>query len=242
VTEDDFRAVYERHVGHVVAGDHKATLADMVPEKLPTVFQGVTVPRSAVTGHEIRQVRADRDLRIGETVYRTADGPIGLRSIWERRGERWLAAALENFPADDDGASDEPWGPSPDGLDQPYWDGLARAELLVQRCGRCQTWIWGPQWICGSCHAFDPWWQRVEPVGTVYSWSRTWRPFIDELHVDVPYVTIVVELPAAGNRRVLGLLTGSDSVRIGDRVTGVFEHDEGARWPMLRWQPVEAAA
>ncbi|MFC9556162.1 Zn-ribbon domain-containing OB-fold protein [Rhodococcus sp. NPDC056960] len=134
--------------------------------------------------------------------------------------------------------TDEPWGPSADGLDQPYWDGLTRGELRLQRCGTCKTWIWGPQWVCGSCHTLDPNWESVTPAGTVYSWSRSWYPFITELADRVPYVTVLVELPEAGNRRVLGILTGddTDAIRIGDPVVGHIEHDEGATWPLLRWR------
>ncbi|WP_109529522.1 MULTISPECIES: Zn-ribbon domain-containing OB-fold protein [Nocardia] len=131
-----------------------------------------------------------------------------------------------------------PWGPAEDGLDQPYWDGLRAGELRLQRCTRCREWIWGPQWICGHCHTFDPGWEPVDPVGTVYSWSRSHYPFITELAERVPYVTVLVALPNAGNRRVLGILTGEDTdrVRIGDPVTGHIELDEGATWPLLRWR------
>ncbi|MFE7419055.1 hypothetical protein [Rhodococcus sp. NPDC057529] len=97
---EDFRELYERHVGYVVSGDMKSALADMVQENLPAVFDGVTVPRGDVDGFEIKDVRADGDRRIGETVYTTPGGTIGLRSIWERHEGRWLAAALENFPAE----------------------------------------------------------------------------------------------------------------------------------------------
>lgn len=131
-----------------------------------------------------------------------------------------------------------PWGPAEDGLDQPYWDGLVAGELRLQRCGNCQEWIWGPQWICGACHTFDPGWESVEPVGTVYSWSRSHYPFITELADHIPYVTVLVELPAAGHRRVLGILTGDDAadIRIGERVVGHIDLDEGATWPLLRWR------
>ncbi|GLZ13191.1 hypothetical protein Acsp04_34260 [Actinomadura sp. NBRC 104425] len=99
MTLDDFRALYERHVGYVASGDVRAALADMVQENMPAVFEGVRVPaRGAVEGYEIRSVRAEGDRRIGETVYRTPDGPIGLRSIWELRDGEWKAAELENFP------------------------------------------------------------------------------------------------------------------------------------------------
>lgn len=104
MSAEDFRTLYERHVGYVVAGDMKAALADMVQENLPAVFEGVTVPRGAVNGFEIKSVRAEGEKQIGETVYDTPDGVIGLRSIWELRDSTWKAAALENFPVPGDPA------------------------------------------------------------------------------------------------------------------------------------------
>ncbi|MCF8571319.1 hypothetical protein L5G32_13685 [Gordonia sp. HY002] len=94
---DQFRQIYERHVEHVRVGDTKAAIAEMVSANVPAVFDGVDVPRSAVESVEIVDVRADGDLRIGEAVYRLPDRTIGLRSIWEHHGGRWLAAGLENF-------------------------------------------------------------------------------------------------------------------------------------------------
>ncbi|MCF8601984.1 hypothetical protein L5I01_01630 [Gordonia sp. HY442] len=96
---DEFRRIYERHVEHVRSGDMKAAIADMVSENVPAVFDGVDVPRSAAQDAQIVGVRADGDRRIGESVYRMTDRSIGLRSIWESRGGRWLAADLENFEA-----------------------------------------------------------------------------------------------------------------------------------------------
>ncbi|WP_174189360.1 hypothetical protein [Nocardia barduliensis] len=97
---DEFRTRYEAHVAKVAAGDTAGAIADMVQENLPAVFAGVTVPRGTVTGAEVRDVRAEGDTRIGEAVYTTPDGPIGLRSIWENHDGEWLAAALENFPVE----------------------------------------------------------------------------------------------------------------------------------------------
>lgn len=136
---------------------------------------------------------------------------------------------------------DLPWGPAADGLDRPYWEGLAEGELRLQHCGHCSAWIWGPQWICATCHTFDPGWEAVEAVGTVYSWARSHYPFIGELADRVPYVTVLVELPGAGNRRVLGLLVDDEpeNVRIGDQVVGHIELDPGATWPLLRWRRAE---
>ena len=98
---DEFRTVYERHIGYVAVGDIAAVLADMVQENVPAVFEGVDAPRGAVRAHTIRDVRADGEHMVGETVYDVGDRLIGLRSIWENHDGRWLAAALENFSADE---------------------------------------------------------------------------------------------------------------------------------------------
>lgn len=137
-----------------------------------------------------------------------------------------------------------PWGPAPDGIDTAYWEGLRAGELRLQRCRDCATWIFSPQSVCSECHGFDLDWQVVEPVGTVYSWSRSWYPYIEELSDRMPYISVLVELANAGGRRVLGLL--ADDVekdpRIGEPVVGVFEHADGEPWPLLRWRRVDAAA
>ncbi|WHU45571.1 hypothetical protein QNM97_16255 [Gordonia sp. L191] len=94
---DDFRQLYERHVGHVVAGDMAAAVADIAPATLDTIFEGVLVPRRAVESFEIVDVRSEGRRMVGEAVYRGADGIIGLRSVWERRDDSWQAVALANF-------------------------------------------------------------------------------------------------------------------------------------------------
>lgn len=139
---------------------------------------------------------------------------------------------LRSFPAV------EFTGPAADGVDQQYWDGLLAGELRLQRCGSCRTWIWGPQWLCAHCHTFDPDWVAVEAVGTVFSWSRSRFAFIPELAEHLPYVTVLVELPQAGGRRVLGLLLDEDTeaLAIGAAVTGVIEKPAGSEWPVLRWR------
>jgi hypothetical protein len=99
----DFRARYEGHVRHVLDGDLKAALSEMVQENIPQVFEGVTVPGGDVKGARIVDVRKDGDTWVGDCVYTTADGDIGLRSIWEEHDGVWLAARLENFPVQDAG-------------------------------------------------------------------------------------------------------------------------------------------
>lgn len=135
-------------------------------------------------------------------------------------------------------ATTVPWGPAADGVDQEYWDGLRAGELRLQRCVACKTWIWGPQSICPSCFGLELRWEAVEPDGTVYTWNRSFHPFVEERADKLPYTTVLVELAHAGNRRVYGILVDDDEnpPRIGDRVTGFFEQPDGEPWPLLRWR------
>jgi uncharacterized protein len=128
----------------------------------------------------------------------------------------------------------------PDGLSAPYWIGLRQNKLLVQRCAHCQTWQFGPEWLCHRCHAFDPAWVEVEPHGRIFSWERVWHPSHTSLKQHGPYVAVLVELPQAGGVRMVGNLLGHPMqvVTIGAKVEGVFEHHPEADPPfsLLQWQ------
>ncbi|MGC2778972.1 MAG: zinc ribbon domain-containing protein [Bradyrhizobium sp.] len=130
--------------------------------------------------------------------------------------------------------------PEPDGLSKPYWNGLRENRLLVQRCSRCCTWQFGPEWICSVCHTFDPDWTEIEPRGCIFSWERVWHPSHALLRQHVPHVAVLVEIPHAGSIRMVGNLLGDplQSVRIGAPVEGCFEHHpDGSRpYSLLQWR------
>jgi uncharacterized OB-fold protein len=132
--------------------------------------------------------------------------------------------------------------PEPDGLSAPYWAGLREGRLLVQRCGGCGTWQFGPEWLCHRCHSFDPDWAEVAPRGLIYSWERVWHPSHAALKGHGPYLAVLVELPQAGGIRMVGNLLGDpmQPVTIGATVDGVFEHHADASPPysLLQWRCV----
>ena len=130
--------------------------------------------------------------------------------------------------------------PENDGLDKPYWDATRRGELLVQRCKKCGTFQWGPEWICHKCLSFDMDWHKVSGKGRIYSWERPWHPVHPALKGHGPYIVVLVELPDAGNVRMLGNLLGDpkQEVRIGAEVTAVFEAHDEAKPPftLVQWK------
>lgn len=127
------------------------------------------------------------------------------------------------------------------GADGPYWNALAEGRLALPRCSGCGRWHWPAVYRCGVCGRWDPSWETVEMSGRVFSWTRTWHPFGGSEGIGLPYVSLIVELPQAGLRRVLGILAGDDEgLAIGAAVRGQAGTTRmGAdEIPALRWSLV----
>jgi uncharacterized OB-fold protein len=130
--------------------------------------------------------------------------------------------------------------PAVDGLDREYWEAARRHELVVQRCNRCEGFQWGPEWLCHRCHSFELGWHRVSGRGRIYSWERVWHPVHPALKEACPYLVVLVELPDAGNVRMVGNLLGDamQDVAIGGDVEAVFEDHEGDDVTLVQWRTV----
>jgi uncharacterized protein len=128
-------------------------------------------------------------------------------------------------------------------LERPYWDGTRENRLLVQRCGACGTFQWGPEWICHKCLSPDMQWAEVPPRGRIYSYERVWHPAHPALKGHTPFLAVLVELPEAGNVRMLGNLLGDpmQDVQIGSEVVAAYEHHNDATPPytLVHWRVVQ---
>jgi uncharacterized OB-fold protein len=231
-------AIAERHGQVVAAGDNEAARADFRPDRTGQLTGSARLPGRLVSSRLLR-LEAEPDGLIAAFIRYTADdgSQTVLRSRWIRLEEGWRVTQVRNIP--DTPPVIAAAGPRDDGLDRPHWEGLRSGEVRVQRCARCGHWIWAPQPVCPRCHSFDLTWPAVEPNGTVYSWTRTWQPFTQELSGHLPFVVVLAELASAGGRRLLGVLRHGDGidVRIGQPVRGEIDPapSPGA-WPVLRWR------
>ena len=128
---------------------------------------------------------------------------------------------------------------SRDGLDTPFWDGLREERLVLQRCGGCGTFQWGPEWVCHRCRSFELTFEETPATGIIYSHQRVWHPVHPALKDQGPYIIVLVELPEADNVRIVGNLLGDpeQELVIGAPVTGVFEHhaDNDPAFSLLQW-------
>ena len=84
-------------------------------------------------------------------------------------------------------------------------------------------------------------WVALDPVGTVFSWTRTWYAFdrTRERAEDVPFVVVLAEIPAAGASRVIGMLQGDETgLKIGVPVHGVIlpPSPKSKGYPTICWR------
>ncbi len=128
--------------------------------------------------------------------------------------------------------------PMPDGLDAAFWEGTKQHKLLVQRCNACRTFQFGPEWICHRCRSGDVGWHECSGHGKVYAFERVWHPVHRALKERGPYVVVLVELPDAGNVRMVGNLLGDphQDVKIGDAVNVAWEDHTDVT--LVQWQRV----
>jgi uncharacterized OB-fold protein len=123
---------------------------------------------------------------------------------------------------------------------QPFWDGCARGELLLQRCGACQAYRHPPSPICPECLSADHRWVRASGRGKVYTFvvvretrARGW----DKM---VPYVVAVITLDEGP--RILSNLTNvaPEAVSIEMPVEVTFEELDGTtKLPLF--QPLDGS-
>jgi uncharacterized OB-fold protein len=114
-----------------------------------------------------------------------------------------------------------------------FWEGVARHQLLIQRCGDCRTlrfpWLPGCN-VCGSLL-----WDTVEASGegTVFSYVVMHHPPFPAF--DPPYAVGLIDL-AEGVRMVSNVVgVPSDKVRIGQPVRLEFQQfDEELELPVFR--------
>ncbi len=128
--------------------------------------------------------------------------------------------------------------PTPDGLDRGFWEAAAQHEVAVQRCNKCGTIQFPPEWLCHKCQSLDMGWQRLSGRGQIYSWERVWHPVHPAFKAACPYLVLVVQLADANGARMVGNLLGDpkQDVRIGAEVEAVFEDHPEQEFTLIQWK------
>ena len=115
--------------------------------------------------------------------------------------------------------------PQPTQDDHEWWEAARRHELVIQRCAGCGTFRHTPRPVCYQCRSFDFIWQPVSGRGVIYSYTIAHHAVHPALKQRVPYTVVVVELPDAGNVRLVSNLVDDQDrpPTIGEAVEVVWD-------------------
>ena len=122
----------------------------------------------------------------------------------------------------------------------PWWEALARHELLMQRCTQCRTWRFPPRAICNRCGSFDHAWEPPSGRGTVASWIVNHHAFSTDFAP--PYAVVTVRLDEQDDVLLIGSFVGDPrQLRTGSKVAATFD-DVADGVTLLSWLPADADA
>jgi uncharacterized OB-fold protein len=110
--------------------------------------------------------------------------------------------------------------PVPDEASAPFFEGAARGELMLQRCGACGAFMWPVKPRCIECFAADVEWAPASGRAELYSFVVVHQPYPG---FEEPYVLATVET-AEGvrfNTSIVG--AGAGELEIGMPLEVVFE-------------------
>ena len=113
--------------------------------------------------------------------------------------------------------------PTIDDGNRPFWDGCRAGVLVLQRCDDCGHLRYPISPVCPQCIGSKATWVEAEPTGEVYSFGVFRHAYNDAWRDRVPYTVALVKLDAGPT--LISNIVGVDprDVRVGRRVTAVFE-------------------
>jgi uncharacterized OB-fold protein len=113
--------------------------------------------------------------------------------------------------------------PQPSHLTHPFWDGVRRHELLVQRCSSCGMLRHIPKPWCPDCLSQQFTWAPMNGAGHVYSYTVMHRAPASSFNEELPYVVALVQLDE-GVRMISNIVGCSpEDVHIGMPVNVIYE-------------------
>jgi uncharacterized protein len=123
---------------------------------------------------------------------------------------------------------------------KPYWEGLRKHRLLIQRCNACRQHWFPPSTHCPSCSSADFSWTPVSGRGKIFSYVVYHRVYHPGFANEVPYTVALVELEE-GPRMISNVIgIPSDKVVCDMPVQVVYEDiNEAATLPKFTPRAVE---
>lgn len=117
----------------------------------------------------------------------------------------------------------------------PFWEGLRRGEVRLQRCEACRAFVFYPRTHCPACLSPQLVWQTVSGRGQVHTFTIARLPTAPFFADETPQLLAVIELDEGVHLPSTLVGVAPDSVAVGMRVVPVFERTEGGESVLLRF-------
>ena len=127
--------------------------------------------------------------------------------------------------------------PAISSMNRPYWEGLKRRQLRMQKCAGCGQIWYPPSPLCPGCWSRDFDWQQLSGRGRINSWVVFHQAYFRSFAADIPYNVVEVELDEGP--RILANLIGiaNTDIRSGMPVEIVFD-DVSAEVTLAKFKPL----
>lgn len=123
----------------------------------------------------------------------------------------------------------------------PFWEGLRRHEVRIQRCETCRAWVFYPRTNCPECLSPRLAWETVSGHGRLHAFTLARIPTAPFFADEVPQKLALVELEEGV--RIPSTLVGveEDEIEIGMPLAPVFEATQGGESVLLRFTKAETS-
>lgn len=121
--------------------------------------------------------------------------------------------------------------PSISSSNRPYFEAARAGRLVIQRCGRCDRYIFTPRDVCPQClDSSSLTWEAATGTGHVHSWCIVHRPHHESFYAETPIVFAAIRLEE-GPIMLSEVKTDClEDVKIGDRVSVSFQSIGNDTW------------
>lgn len=126
--------------------------------------------------------------------------------------------------------------PEPSALTEPFWQGLRRREVRIQRCGECRRYVFYPRALCPYCLSEKLEWVRASGKGRVYSYTVVRRAMHPAFQAEVPYVFAIIELEEGVRLPSNVINCRPEDLRVDMPVKAVY-HDVTSEITLLKFEP-----
>jgi hypothetical protein len=118
---------------------------------------------------------------------------------------------------------------------RPWWDGLDRGVIVMQRCDDCARLVFYPRIHCPHCFGRSLSWTEVDETPTLFTWAKaeaSVSPAFDHLG---PVILAVADF--AGAHVPTSLVdTAEADVKIGMKLVPVFDRESYPGATLLRFR------